>query len=133
VLFRSKVMVQDGKIFRSSRWSDADSPSGIGTEFTLGSADRVWLHLSVGPDLAYGTPSIQHGVPSAVGWTNFPNAVQYDDATDPDRIQTSFNLLLAYVKAYSATPSNPSFTSVITIAGNPYLLVQACNMNVRAC
>lgn len=114
----------------SMSFGDAIGITGLNTAQSIKDGYSVWAEMTVNEDRDITGVSIVVGKPSDNGWDNFPDPVKFSDST-PDRYQTKWRQLLAYVAEYDPLDTRP-LTHLPLLAGVK-ALIQVTETNMRAC
>lgn len=91
----------------------------------------VWIEQHIDEDRDITSASIVCGKPSTSGWDNFPDPVTFDDETSPDRVQTYWRQLLAYVGPIAQGQTRPY--TLLAFSTGALGLYQVTQCDLRAC
>lgn len=129
----------DSWLMKSIASDDYQPITGLDSEFDINLGEKIWLSLAIDNTRKITKAKIAHGKAGGVegggtGWDNFPDPVQFDDKDDPNRIQTGYNQLLAYVDDMPQKGKQPIRQgTVLQLSGQPGILVQCVYDHLRTC
>lgn len=129
-------VASDSWLSKSIAQDDYQPITGLDSDFDINLGEKIWLELAIDNTRKITSAKINHGKvgKGSKTWENFPEGTQFDDKSNPNRIQTGCNQLLAYVDDLPTGTKDPIRNGVsVGLSGSPGILVQCVYDHLRAC